>query len=82
MAGIATILFDTDEAAAKCFGDSSCRASAGERVENKVILFTGCQQHAVQQAFRLLCRVNLLAIITFQALLTCADRDRPVRPHL
>ena len=68
--------------AAKPPGDGAGRARSEERVEHHVAGLGRSQHDARQQRFRLLRRMQLVAIVVLQPLAAGADRKQPVRAHL
>ena len=80
--GIFGVALDADEAPAQPVRDGPGRAGAAERVEHKVVGARCREDHARQQRFRLLRRMQLLAVAPFQPLLAGAERNEPVGAHL
>ena len=62
--------------------DRAGRAGAAERVEHEIVGTRRRQDHARQQCFRLLRRMQLLAVAALEPLLAGAQRDEPVGAHL
>ena len=73
---------DADEAAAQPLGHRAGGAGAVERVEHQIVRPRRRQNDARQQRFRLLRRMQLLAVGAFQPFLAGAEREGPVRAHL
>ncbi len=80
--GVFRFALDADEAAAEALGHRAGGAGAVERVEHQIVRPRRRQDHARQQRFRLLGRMQLLAVGAFQPLLAGAEREGPVRAHL
>ena len=76
------VAFNADIMAAETFGGGTGRARTEKGVEDEIARIGGREQDAVQQGFRLLRRMRLLAVITLEPLTTRTDRQRPVRAHL
>src|SRR6185312_7954855 len=80
--GVFRVALDADETARQALAYRAGGAGAAERVEHEVIEPRGRQQHAREQRFRLLRRVQLLAVAALEALLAGAERQRPVGADL
>ena len=81
--GVAVIAFAlaADPFAPQPFGHRAGGAGAEERIEHHVAALGGGEQHAVEQAFGLLRRVDLVPAL-LQPLRPVADRQHPVAAHL
>ena len=77
-AGVGLVALEADVAAAETLGDCAGGAGAVERIDDKVAGLRRRQQHAREQAFGLLRRVDLLAVLALEALFAGAQRDQPV----
>mmetsp|Transcript_23239 Transcript_23239/g.39975 ORF Transcript_23239/g.39975 Transcript_23239/m.39975 type:complete len:284 (-) Transcript_23239:759-1610(-) len=73
---------NADVLTAQHFGDCAGGTGAKERIEDHVTWVGRANQHAMQKAFWLLCRMSLVAVVVFQTLMAGADRQHPIRAHL
>ena len=80
--GIGLVALEADVAAAEAFCHGAGGAGAVERIDHEVAGLRRRQQHARQQAFGLLGRMNLLAVGALEAFLAGAQRDQPVGTRL
>ena len=64
------------------FGYRTGRSRSEERVKHHVADIGRSHNHAIQQRFRLLGRMQLIAVFAFQAFLAGAKRNLPVAAHL
>ena len=80
--GVFGIVLATDEAPAQPLGDRAGGAGAAERIEHQIVGTRAGEDYAREQRFRLLRRMQLLAVAAFQAFLAGAQRQRPVGAHL
>ena len=74
--------FDPDKITAQHLGNRTCGARAEERIKDHIPGIGRTNQHAVQQAFRLLRRMRLVTVVIFQSLMPVADRENPIAAHL
>ena len=79
---VGPIAFEADIAAAETFGDGAGGAGAVERIDHEIAGLRRRQQHARQQAFGFLGRVNLFAVGALEAFVAGAQRDQPVGTRL
>src|ERR1700716_2131565 len=80
--GVAGIALDAEEGPAQTLRRRPGGAGAAERVEHQIVRPRGRQDHAGEQRLGFLGRVQLLLVLALEALLTGAQRQRPVRAHL
>ena len=76
------ITFNTDEVATQLLGHSTCCAGAEKWIKHHIAYIAGGQHHALEQCFRLLRGVQLIAVLVFKALTTGAEWQRPIGTHL
>ena len=74
--------FNADEVTAEHLGNRSGGAGAKERVEDHIAGVGRRHDDPVQQAFRLLGRMRLVAVFILEPLMAGADRQQPIRAHL
>ena len=79
---IGFLSLDTDPAAAQAAGHCASGPGPEERVQHHVARLGAGEQDAVEQGLRLLRRMGLDPVLALHSLLTAADRQHPVRPHL
>ena len=82
MGGVGLIPFNANEIEAQLFGHGTCCTCAKKRIEDDVTGIARRKHHALQQGFRLLCGMHLVAIGIFQAFAARAQGQRPVGAHL
>ena len=80
--GIIGLGLNADKMPPQLFCHRASRAGAEKRVEHHITGLSTGQQNAMQQAFRLLRRVQLSAALIFQTLAAGANRQAPIRAHL
>ena len=80
--GVFTLALKTDEAPAQPLRHRAGGAGAAERVEHQVVGPRRRQDHARQQRFRFLRRMQLLAVAAFEPFLAGAQRKQPIGAHL
>ena len=80
--GIIGLGLNADKMPPQLFGHRAGCAGAEKRVEHNVTGLRAGQQNAMQQALRLLRRMQFRAVLALQPFAAIANRQAPVRTHL
>ena len=80
--GVSRVALEADVAAAEPLGDRASGAGAVERIDHEIARLRRRQQDARQQAFGLLGRMDLPAVLALEAFIAGAQRNQPVGARL
>ena len=81
-AGIAGVALNADKPPPQLAGDRSSRAGSAKRVEYKIVGLRCGEDRAGQECFRLLRRMQFLAVRPLEPFFPGAQRNEPIGTHL